>query len=353
MSALQSALAVAGPPQQLVLSHLSLQERLNLGATCWVLFTASHDWHRGTELAVVLRHSAQTAALAAWLQRNPCRALSVKPRSPARTIQAALAPLPPALIVGLQGSVPFGDPLDLSAFPQLQRLELSHAPTQAVQSVARLPQLTRLVLRNMETRGQLPAWQHLRHLSRLQHLEIEECSEGGLAAALPSLRSLTLLRCFFATRALPAPGWERHLQLLQALETLHLIHGRLAAVPEGLPATLRRLLITFQCNGPSNLHRLAPLTALQSLSFEGCDGDEPGMPQALADLPPLPQLAELNLQCCQLSEVPDTVAAQTALTKLNLSFTSQLRCLDLQRQRWALRLLHRLLGRCLHPSAAT
>ena len=215
---------------------------------------------------------------------------------------------------------------ELGRLPSLTRLSVwswhgEEATAAELASVWRLTQLQYLSIRGVKLDALLPAL-HLLPAVPLRQLNVRNCTDTGLAELLPAVPALTLLRCHFRHAPDPSPAWQYQLPLLTQLEELYLYESKLAVIPGDLPTALTSLVICYQRAPVAQLCRLAGLQQLRRLSFtlNALTQGGPGMQAALEELPPLPQLAELDLSLCQLSYVPATLAAQTALTALFLDF---------------------------------
>ena len=262
----------------------------------------------------------------------------------------ALGPLPAGAIVQLQAAASFTWH-GISALTRLRQLGLAlrRGGAQGLEELERLPNLTHLwawsVPEHEATAADLaPLWRltQLQHLSvsrseqsvlletlpalsamPLRYLSMRRCTEAGLVALLPAVRAVTSLYCHFDWPPSPEADWPQQLQLLTQLQELQLSCSRLTAVPASLPLTLTKLELRLQRVPLMELHRLTRLHQLRSLSLACGMYLHGGIQAVLEGLPPLPQLLKLDLSYCKLQAVPATLAAQTALTMLQLNTNRQ------------------------------
>ena len=261
----------------------------------------------------------------------------------------ALSPLPTAMIVQLNAADPFTWH-GISTLTRLRHLRLSlRQGLQGIEALEYLASLTRLtaltVFAQEATAADLvPLWlfTQLQHLSLydvklqallsalhalpslpLRQLGMRACTEAGLVALLPAVRAVTSLYCHFDWPPSPEADWPQQLQLLTQLQELQLSCSRLTAVPASLPLTLTKLELRLQRVPLMELHRLTRLHQLRSLSLACGMYLHGGIQAVLEGLPPLPQLLKLDLSYCKLQAVPATLAAQTALTMLQLNTNRQ------------------------------
>ncbi|EFN51879.1 hypothetical protein CHLNCDRAFT_54895 [Chlorella variabilis] len=312
-AAVALAPVVIGAPglvQQLILSHLTLRDKLNLGANCTTLQQDSLAWF-GQPVTVGRPSMIGAASLAAWLPGEAPAAISPEvAQGNWRTLcgltalkrltldHCRLQQLPDAasnltalthleLISNHEASAL----APLSALLQLEHLELDSCGLTAVP--AHLSALTRLRHLHLENnRDLVGGWHHLSALPRLQNLILSGIANSAdVAAELPELPALTRLSCYNINFANEAVGGWQSLHRLTGLETLSLYSCSIHRLPEVLPhlTALTRLRIIND-----NLSGLEPLSALQ-------------------------QLRHLELENCRLGAVPEQLSVLTALTWLGLA----------------------------------
>ncbi|KAI3434381.1 hypothetical protein D9Q98_002459 [Chlorella vulgaris] len=355
-----AVLAVPGPQQLTILSHLERNDQMRLGAACTSLRQASLAWFPEVTLEVQPGET-DVASLAAWLERHQaCLHLLVDRDNVFKSEFSqesrvewndSLAALPPSLVTSL-AVWPVGLRAAVSALTALTRLELESVqgfevdseeddglPCSLVSSLQPLNQLQQLSIVAVDMSGNAEEMLSPAALAGLLALRLNHCKLRQLPRALSALTRLTALDLSSNRISALAP-----LAALQHLQSLDLRNCGLTAVPEQLSAlkALTRLKLLHNVV-ESGWQHLLPLVRLQELDLGSCGLT--AVPQQVSvlaalsrlnlsgneqlaggwqHLVTLTQLQGLDLSWCGLAAVPEQVSALTALTCLDVTRNQQL-----------------------------
>ncbi|KAL4853197.1 LRR receptor-like serine/threonine-protein kinase GSO1 [Chlorella vulgaris] len=313
-----AVLAIAGPPQLTILSHLEQIDKLNLATTCTTLRQASLEWFCDVTVhSQPLDHRMQ--ALEAWLKRHQA-CLYVTSSAEQRPRIKSIAALPATAVTSLTVLAYSAQPTALSALTAITSLELRGPCGNAQQRISAqllqpLTRLQHLSLRQIDLACSGQQLLPLQSLTALQALEVHTCRTILLPDAL--LAQLTALDLHNSVVCANAP-WAA----LQRLTDLGLWDCYLVAVPEQLSAltALTRLTLFANAKMAGGWQHLLPLTQLISVNL----AFNPISAKARMTLASLQRLQNLNIGYCSLMAVPEQLSALTALTGLKLSANTKM-----------------------------